>query len=460
MKRALLIVCCVAGCKSPSTTFQNTIGPAGGSVTTSDGTSVVIPVGAVAQDTVITISPSVFLPAIPTVTLIGPAYDFGPAGLVFAKPVSVTLPFDPARIPTGTTNPPAVFESTLGSASTFEAHGGQSVDSTHVAALDITHFSTFVAGVPSASIGTDLGPGECVSPQGTSRGQWVTNAMTVPQQRADFALDLNGDGKVDNQYGNIIGALTAQNLDTQADVNSHIAAGNNLLLFDLQTTDAALLSDPCAGSTAAAAAQPGSAPKFDGTDSFTPDLAFSPAPFKGTLTTGAFNSNAPATTTHPVTLQLKLDVAGSLVRVTLHGAHLQYTVSAGGLMKGQINGAIPNAEVQSTMVPAIATSLTARVTANPTSSNSMQILAIFDTGGTADPACSNTCKNPDGSCAVANDKKIDTCEVGTNSIIKNVLAPDVQLFAADGVTYQPNPSNTMKDSLSVGLGFTAVKAAF
>jgi hypothetical protein len=33
---------------------------------------------------------------------IGHAYDFGPAGLQFAQPVEVTLPYDPQYVPAGT----------------------------------------------------------------------------------------------------------------------------------------------------------------------------------------------------------------------------------------------------------------------------------------------------------------------------------------------------------------------
>jgi hypothetical protein len=40
-----------------------------------------------------------------------------------------------------------------------------------------------------------------------------------------------------------------------------------------------------------------------------------------------------------------------------------------------------------------------------------------------------------------------------------VLAPDVQIYDANG-NYAPNPLNTVKDSLSVGIGFTAVAANY
>jgi hypothetical protein len=63
-------------------------------------------------------------------------------------------------------------------------------------------------------------------------------------------------------------------------------------------------------------------------------------------------------------------------------------------------------------------------------------------------------------CAKKGDGKIDLCEVSTNSIIVNALDPDVQMFSDDGLTYHPSSDNTHRDSLSLGVAFTAVKAKF
>jgi hypothetical protein len=75
-----------------------------------------------------------------------------------------------------------------------------------------------------------------------------------------------------------------------------------------------------------------------------------------------------------------------------------------------------------------------------------QLLQIFDIG-----CASNSALKGDG--------HIATCEVSENAIIQNVLQPDVQLFDSNG-NFSPNSANTDKDSLSVGLGFTAVRATF
>ena len=81
------------------------IGPTGGTVTEASGANVVIPAGALTQDTPIAVAQtSAGAPALPAgVTAFGPIYAFTPHGTSFAVPVTMTVPFDPASVPTGTT---------------------------------------------------------------------------------------------------------------------------------------------------------------------------------------------------------------------------------------------------------------------------------------------------------------------------------------------------------------------
>jgi hypothetical protein len=46
--------------------------------------------------------------------------------------------------------------------------------------------------------------------------QYVANTLTVPLDRMQFGMDLNGDGKTDNQLGNIIGALRTASISRSA----------------------------------------------------------------------------------------------------------------------------------------------------------------------------------------------------------------------------------------------------
>jgi hypothetical protein len=289
--------------------------------------------------------------------------------------------------------------------------------------------------------------------------KYVANTLTVPQSKSDYAMDLNGDGKPDNQLGNIIGALTAQNLDTQMGVDMALAMGNVVLLLD--QTGADLTNNDCNQVTVQTGNMQAN-PKFDGTDTFTVNSAFGGGSFFGKIMSGMFSSTPPATAATPTTVVVQLPlVAGSdPVELDITGAHIQFTASNGSISKGQINGAIKNDDVQNKIIPNVAKLLSDKVASGQGMANTnAQILSIFDTGGgDPSPDCNGYCKGIDGVCGVPMDGKIQVCEVATNSIIKNVLAPDVQMF--QGGVYKPNSKNEMKDSLSLGLSFTAVKASF
>jgi hypothetical protein len=337
----------------------------------------------------------------------------------------------------------------------------------------ISLFALTVAGCGGGG-GGDTG---CTAVTTGAESKYVANALTVPMEKSMFAMDLNGDGKLDNQLGNIIGALAAQNLDPQMGVNDSITAGDVVLLLDETASD--LTTSTCGQTTVSVGNKPPAPPKYDGTDTFTVNTSIGGGTFKGVISNGVYNSNSPVTATDAtqviLTVQLPLVAGSAPINLKVNGGHIQYTRSADGSIKtGQLNGAIRSSDVQSTIIPSVAQLLTSKVSGGMgMASTNQQILDIFDTGGQDDPNMPSGCKNDDGTpacksttgpdagmCAKAKDMIISTCEVATNSIIKNVLAPDVQMFSADGLHYMPSAANTMKDSLSLGLGFTAVKASF
>lgn len=84
-----------------------TIGPAGGTVTSPEGASVTIPAGALSSDVAIAITKSsAIAPALPAtsdVQAAGDFFDLTPHSTTFAVPATVTVPFDPARVPAGAT---------------------------------------------------------------------------------------------------------------------------------------------------------------------------------------------------------------------------------------------------------------------------------------------------------------------------------------------------------------------
>jgi hypothetical protein len=281
--------------------------------------------------------------------------------------------------------------------------------------------------------------------------QYAANKLLGPLSSADYALDLNGDGQADNQLGSILGALAGQGFDAQAQIDAAIANGEVVYLVRFDTADPNLGDDPMA-TAVLARGKPGVA-NFGGMGKFTLDANQPPSTFAGALAAATFSSEDPVSTKTPVdaTLLVPLFDPSKPLALPLHGAHIRFTTGtdassqAPGLLAGQINGSIKNSELQGQVIPDLAKQMDDFVQANPNDPRSSQLLALFDTGGCVG--------------AQANDGRIAACEVATNPIAQALLVPDVQIYDAMG-KYSPNPLNSQKDSLSVGIGFTAVRALF
>jgi hypothetical protein len=308
-----------------------------------------------------------------------------------------------------------------------------------------------------AACGGGSSSDDCTPSGGSNTGKYVTNSVTVPIQKSDYSIDLNGDGRPDNQLGNIIGALSGQGLNVQDGVTQAINNGTLIILATEKSGDPAFQMDSCAGVNLQLGSLPAGTmmPDYTGSGSFTASGNNSDT-FAGPISGGKFSSSSPVTTKMPVSVSLALPlIAGATpVQMNIIGAHLSFTRDASGKLNGgQLQGAIKNSDVQGKIIPNVAMLLTTKVqeigTPKETPADG-QIEMIFDTGG---------CTNPDGSMAVKGDKIISPCEVATSGLIQNVLAPDVQMFDAAG-NYAPNKDNTTKDSLSLGLAFTAVGAKF
>ena len=101
-------LCGLAACVPPlyQPTTRADIGSAGGTVTVTEGlltgTSIAIPAGAMPRTLTIEIIPRPFTVTPDTHSVSFGAADFQPFGLRFSKPATLTLRFDPDRVPTGT----------------------------------------------------------------------------------------------------------------------------------------------------------------------------------------------------------------------------------------------------------------------------------------------------------------------------------------------------------------------
>jgi hypothetical protein len=304
-------------------------------------------------------------------------------------------------------------------------------------------------------------------PTGTNDAQYVADTFTIPTSQTQFAIDENGDGTPDNGLGKILAFLASSGLNPQTGVDDAISMGQLILLIQETSTDATFQSDSCAGLTMEAGTSATMTAPTSG-ETFTVSATAMPADYTGAIAAGSFTSQSQLHVTTPIKATFSLPFITGIAPITINLTGATVTVtrdSTGKISAGQLNGVITNTDLQGTLIPGFATVLTQKVqTMEGSATTNMEILSLFDTGGTADPACptggemgKGACKNPDGTCAKAGDMIISTCEVST-SFIQYVLVPDVQMY--QNGKWDPSAANTTPDSLSMGIGFTGLPAKF
>jgi hypothetical protein len=130
-------------------TTSQLVGPSGGTVTADDGTTVVIPAGALTQDVTITITPNPFAATLTQAQPLAVQHLFGPEGQHFLKTVSVTLAFDPANLPPGAKATDVAVYSAPSDSNFYQPLRTMLADSTHVTGLT-TDFCNMVPGATSS----------------------------------------------------------------------------------------------------------------------------------------------------------------------------------------------------------------------------------------------------------------------------------------------------------------------
>jgi len=275
---------------------------------------------------------------------------------------------------------------------------------------------------------------------------YVVDKQVIPltnSQARDLGLDLDDDAVIDNQLGAVMATFAAQGFETQTPVDTAVDRGSILMLIDLGSNG---FTNSEARFTLYSGANPQPAPctsgadticrhHLDGTGSFA--VAATSAhdtPLAGNLAAGVLVTNVDSSgrlqiqttllTTNPVTLNL----IGARAKVT--------GLSDPGISNGVIAGAVTQTEVDGTLMPAWQQAFDATVQqacpgAPPScgcagGSQGQTMQQLFDT--------------------TPKDCTISLAEVKNNSLIQSLVAPDVMI---DG-----------QQALSLGFGFTAVKAVF
>lgn len=127
----------------PAGGASQVVDPSGGTVTTADGTTLVIPPGALTGQVTITIALDPSPVPLTQATAVTSAHVFGPDDVTFAMPVCITLSFEPRLLPPGKTERDVVLYAAPPGSGDYQPLPTVFVDETHVMG-STTHFAETV----------------------------------------------------------------------------------------------------------------------------------------------------------------------------------------------------------------------------------------------------------------------------------------------------------------------------
>jgi len=277
-------------------------------------------------------------------------------------------------------------------------------------------------------------PTAVVTPATGLQYQFVTNRLLLPatrEQTQAFALNIDNDAQQnpDNKFGELLTLLTSAvpGLELQSTLDQAVDTGQLISLHMVKTDD--LLNDPSVSWSVFLGQRTQSEPTFDGSDQFTLDST-TPlnSPIIGSLTNGRFVGG-------PGAAQVRMVLLGQQIDVDLIGVHLEADFSANGCVDGKLGGGVTVEEFRNRLLPALAEGLNQIIKANNTAAT--PLLQAFDS-------------DKDGA--------ITAQELENIPLLMIAVSPDLDLLDSSD-KFNPGQDG-VKDSYSIGLGFTCVPAAF
>jgi hypothetical protein len=291
--------------------------------------------------------------------------------------------------------------------------------------------------------GGEVDPGAWAYPE----TQMVVSALYLPlssQEAKDYAFDLDHNGTVDNQLGNILAALKSSMGSTspQTSVDDAMGKGDIIVLFAVfaETMQLSNKANLWAFLGNSVTIDPPDGPQAG--DTFTINTAQSPtdAYFGGSIKGGGGvfgGDNAKLTLNLPLT-------AGSSLELVLQAVNMEFDISAScsatacEFTNGKLGGAITENDLNTKVLPEV-TNLLADQLTGKCSMTGTPAACVCESGSGAETIQSMFDTN--GDCTVTLD------EVQSNNIIKAFLKGDVTL--KDG-----------SKALSLAVGFDAVNAVY
>lgn len=312
-----------------------------------------------------------------------------------------------------------------------------------------------------APVGADAVPSDasyadasaaCLAPNlpGGTNYQFVADTITIPtmgNQASQFALDIDGNGSGDNQLGEVIVLFSAQaDLGIQTSVNDQVSGGQLLYIANI---DAADVTDTASADLNMWLGEDCDFPR-NPADNFSGSELFQVTGTSPTnnMVAGPIASGVMDFGPGNMSLVVPITGVGNIV-LPLWGARITGDLTATTITNGIMGGGIKDEDVQNILIPALAQTIALQVSENCT--------------GTMTPDC--MCDpNSSGQDLVnlldsSGDCQISLDEV-RNSLIGSLLAPDIDLFDSNnGDAFDPMKDG-IKDSLSLGVGFTMLGAQF
>lgn len=216
-----------------SVQFTEEIGNTGGEISDEEsGFTVVIPEGALAGETEIEVGSFNVIPD--GANLFGEMVFLGPSGLTFNQPVSITLPYDPDRLPAGSdADELLLLRYDLAAEEWFALESSVNTTNQTVTATT-TAFSGFVAG---QMLGVSTEPVESDRPESVSLGQNYPNPFN-PSTAISYTLPQASDVRL--EVFNLLGQRVALLINDRVQAGEHTVTfqagnlSNGIYIYRLQ----------------------------------------------------------------------------------------------------------------------------------------------------------------------------------------------------------------------------------
>lgn len=268
-------------------------------------------------------------------------------------------------------------------------------------------------------------------PKKPKKHGYVVSELLVPasnNQAREVAFDLNGDGTVDNQLGQVFATFAGQGIDVQGATSQAITSGSFVTLFSVRTPSLKDAKKKVTVKLLKGLAK--ASPDLDGGGTFAVDKAYPATKLKAKIVKKVVTSKVGTIKVlMPTFLPGLAPVSYDLVKGRITATCAKKRCSA-----GRFGGAIPSTQIDAKLIPqmgnairtVIATDCPSGEASCTPGSTGSTMLQLFD---------------------LDNDDLVTDQEIRDSPLIQSLLAPDVDVNG-DGEA----------DALSVAFGFTAVYA--